>query len=86
MTGDKVTGKRFCKREDGVYLYRFAVPNEKDEDGEWLPPTKKIRQEPTGILYNEAIDVAGGKYQYYETDEEIIYPDERKTGGDDNAD
>lgn len=69
MVGDKVTGVLYVTREDGVNLYRFAVPNKKDEEtGEWLPPKRKIMQEQTGLLYDAAVDVEGGKFTYVETD------------------
>lgn len=68
MVGNKINGVLFTTRQDGVNLYRFAVPNEKDKDGAWIPPKKKILQEQTGILYDEAIDIEGGKYTYLETD------------------
>ena len=71
MTEDKITGKYFKQRKDGTRLYRFAVPGDKD-----VRPTHKIRQEPTGVLYDEAIDVSGGKYTYYETDVEIEYEED----------
>jgi hypothetical protein len=69
MTGDKITGVFYATREDGKDLYRYAVPNKKDEEtGEWLPPKKKIMQAQTGRLYDEAIDVEGSSFDYYETE------------------
>lgn len=72
MTGDKVTGVYYTTRSDGVKLYRFAVPNTKhiNEDNEevWDKPQFKIRQDQTGILYDEAIDVEDKGYTYTETD------------------
>lgn len=67
MTGDKVTGVYYTTRSDGVNLYRFAVPNTKT-DGEWDKPQFKIRQDQTGTLYDEAIDVENRGYTYTETD------------------
>ena len=70
--GDKVTGVYYMTRSDGVELYRFAVPNTKtiDKDGNeyWDKPQFKIRQDQTGILYDEAIDVENAPYTYTETD------------------
>lgn len=65
--GDKVTGVYYTTRSDGVKLYRFAVPNAKTGD-EWDSPQFKIRQDQTGILYDEAIDVENAPYMYTETD------------------
>ena len=65
--GDKVTGKFYMTRSDGVNLYRFAVPNTKTGD-EWDRPQFKIRQDQTGILYDEAIDVENAPFTYTETD------------------
>ena len=65
--GDKVTGKFYMTRSDAVNLYRFAVPNTKTGD-EWDNPQLKIRQDQTGTLYDEAIDVEGAPYTYTETD------------------
>lgn len=67
MTGDKVTGEFYMTRSDGVKLYRFAVPNTKTGN-EWDSPQFKIRQDQTGILYDEAIDVENATYTYTETD------------------
>lgn len=67
MTGDKVTGVFYMTRTDGVKLFRFAVPNTKTGD-EWDSPQFKIRQDQTGILYDEAIDVENAPYTYTETD------------------
>ena len=67
MVGDKVTGAYYMTRSDGVNLYRFAVPNTKTGD-EWDKPQFKIRQDQTGILYDEAIDVESAPYTYTETD------------------
>ena len=72
MTGDKVTGVYYTTRSDGVELYRFAVPNtkttDKDKTEHWDKPKFKIRQDQTGILYDEAIDVENAPYTYTETD------------------
>ena len=69
MTGDKVTGVFYTTRSDGVELYRFAVPNVKNEKtGEWDSPKFKIRQDQTDALYDEAIDVERAPYSYTETD------------------
>ena len=73
--GDKVTGVFYTTRSDGVKLFRFAVPNIKrtDKDGNefWDKPQFKIRQDQTGIEYDEAIDVEGAPYTYTETDKPI---------------
>lgn len=72
MTGDKVTGVFYATRSDGVKLFRFAVPNTKhiNDKGEevWDSPQFKIRQDQTGIPYDEAIDVENAPYTYTETD------------------
>ena len=65
--GDKVTGVFYMTRTDGVKLFRFAIPNTKTGD-EWDSPQFKIRQDQTGILYDEAIDVENAPYTYTETD------------------
>ena len=65
--GDKVTGVYYMTRLDGVKLFRFAVPNTKT-DGKWDKPQFKIRQDQTGTLYDEAIDVENATYTYTETD------------------
>lgn len=65
--GDKVTGVFYMTRSDGVKLFKFAVPNTKTGD-EWDKPQFKIRQDQTGTLYDEAIDVEGKGYTYTETD------------------
>ena len=65
--GDKVTGVYYTTRSDGVELFRFAVPNTKTGD-EWGRPQFKIKQDQTGILYDEAIDVENAPYTYTETD------------------
>ena len=65
--GDKVTRVYYMTRSDGVNLYRFAVPNTKTGD-EWNKPQFKIRQDQTGVLYDEAIDVKNAPYTYTETD------------------
>lgn len=67
MTGDTVTGTYSTTRSDGVKLFRFAVPNTKTGD-EWDNPQLKIRQDQTGTLYDEAIDVENALYTYTETD------------------
>lgn len=69
MTGDKVQAKEYIVRPDGVTLYRFAVPNIKDEEtGEWAEPKFMVKQDQTGLLYDVAIDVEGKGYTYTETD------------------
>ena len=65
--GDKVTGVYYTTRADGVKLFRFAVPNTKTGD-EWDKPQFRIRQDQTGTLYDEAIDVENAPYTYTETD------------------
>ena len=67
MTGDKVTRVFYTTRSDGVKLFRFAVPNTKTGE-EWDKPQFKIRQDQTGTLYDEAIDVESAPYAYTETD------------------
>jgi hypothetical protein len=57
--GDKITGVPYKVREDGVQLIRFAQS---------AVPQFKIRQDQTGVLYDEAIDVEGASYTYTETD------------------
>ena len=67
--GDKVTRVYYMSRTDGVELYRFATPNIKNEEtGEFWPPKFKIKQDQTGTLYDEAIDVENAPYTYTETD------------------
>lgn len=69
MTGDKVQAKEYMVRFDGVTLYRFAVPNIKDEKtGEWVEPKFMIKQDQTGLLCDVAIDVKDKGYTYTETD------------------
>lgn len=69
MKGDKVQPKFYGTRSDGVKLYRFAVPNEKDEEtGKWVQPKFKILQDQTGEPYDSAIDIEGKGYTYTETD------------------
>ena len=65
--GDNVTGVYYTTRSDGVKLFRFAVPNTKTGD-EWDKPQFKIRQDQTGTLYDEAIDIENRGYTYTETD------------------
>lgn len=65
--GNKVTRVYYTARSDGVKLYRFAVPNTKTGD-EWDKPQFKIKQDQTGALYDEAIDVENAPYTYTETD------------------
>lgn len=58
--------KEFYKtREDGVNLYR----NYSDEKF-------KIKQDQTGAIYDEAIDVEDAPYTYTETDEKIEIDEE----------
>lgn len=54
-------------RSDGVKLFRFAAPNTKTGE-KWDKPQFKIRQDQTGTLYDEAIDVENAPYTYTETD------------------
>ncbi|MBQ1437967.1 MAG: hypothetical protein IIZ07_08565 [Ruminococcus sp.] len=65
--GDKVTGAYYTTRSDGVKLFRFAIPNTKTGD-KLDSPKFKIRQDQTGTLYDEAIDVEGAPYTYTEMD------------------
>ena len=85
MTGDKVTGVYYMTRTDGVKLFRFAVPNTKTGD-EWDNPQLKIRQDQTGTLYDEAIDVENALYTYTETgipvEAEPIDPEEGVVNND----
>lgn len=61
--------KEFYKtREDGVNLYRTYSSEQ-----------YKIKQLPTGIIYDEAIDVETANYLYVETNEKIEVPEEEKT-------
>lgn len=83
MTGDKVQAKEYIVRPDGVTLYRFAVPNIKDEEtGEWAEPKFMVKQDQTGLLYDAAIDVEGKGYTYTETD---IPVEEQEPTEDDQA-
>jgi len=75
--GDKVTGVPYKIREDGVQLIRFAQS---------VVPQFKIRQDQTGTLYDEAIDVENALYTYTETDipveAELIEPEEGVANND----
>lgn len=73
--GDKVTGVFYMTRSDGVKLFRFAIPNKKTGD-EWDKPQFKIRQDQTGTLYDEAIDIENAPYTYTETDRPIDIPED----------
>ena len=61
----------FCERADGVKLYRTF------SDGD-----KVIRQNETGVLLDEAVDVEDAKYTYTETDVQITYLDNGAPGND----
>lgn len=50
----------YMTRKDGVRLYRT-----------YSDQKKYIKQLPTGIIYDEAIDVETASYIYIETDEVI---------------
>lgn len=50
-------------RQDGVKLYRV-----------YSDANLKIKQEQTGAIYGEAIDVENAIYSYVETDEQIDVP------------
>lgn len=50
----------YLKRQDNVVLYRTY-----SDEG------YKIKQHPTGIIYDEAIDVENAPYTYTETDEKV---------------
>ena len=53
-------------REDGVNLYRT-----------YSDKGYKIKQHPTGIIYDEAIDVENANFSYTETDEKVeVYEEE----------
>ena len=90
VKGDKVTAVFYAIRSDGVKLFRFAAPNTKhiNDKGEevWDKPQFKIRQDQTGTLYDEAIDVENALYTYTETDipveAEPIEPDEGVVNND----
>lgn len=56
----------FETRFDGVNLYRTY------SDAGYF-----IKQNPTGVVYSEAIDVEGAPYTYEETDELIPIEDEK---------
>ena len=77
MTGDKIIDVYYMTRLDGVKLYRFAAPNTKTDD-EWDSPKFKIKQDQTGILYDEVIDVENKGYTYTETDIPIETEEENK--------
>lgn len=77
MTGDKIIGVYYMTCLDGVKLYRFAAPNTKTDD-EWDSPKFKIKQDQTGILYDEVIDVENKGYTYTETDIPIETEEENK--------
>ena len=66
-------------------MFRFAVPNIKTGE-EWDKPQFKIRQDQTGTLYDEAIDVEDAPYTYTETDipveAELIEPEEGVVNND----
>lgn len=59
----------YLTREDGVVLYRTY-----SDEG------YKIKQRPTGIIYDEAIDVENAPYTYTETDEkvEVVEPNDEE--------
>lgn len=54
-------------REDGVNLYRTY-----SDTGYF------IKQNPTGVVYSEAIDVEGAPYTYEETDELIPIEEDKE--------
>lgn len=59
----------YLTREDGVNLIRTY-----SDEG------FKIRQLPTGIIYDEAIDVDFANYSYEETDEKVeVYEEVEET-------
>ena len=60
-------------RDDGVKLIRT-----------YSSRGFKIRQNETGIIYDEAIDVENGKYTYSETDEKIESEVEKNEGVTEN--
>lgn len=72
---EKVAGVFYMTRSDGVKLFRFAVPNTKTGD-KWDSSKFKIRQDQTGTLYDEAIDVENAPYTYTETDKPIDMPED----------
>ena len=72
VIGSLITKLIYITRSDGVELYRFVVPNTKhineDDEEVWDKPQFKVRQDQTGILYDEVIDVENKGYTYTETD------------------
>lgn len=59
----------FMTRTDGVKLYRT-----------WSDANVRIRQLPSGLIYDEAIDVESAQWTYEETDEPIEKPEEPEDG------
>lgn len=56
----------YMKRQDNVVLYRTY-----SDEG------YKIKQHPTGIIYDEAIDVETANFSYTETNEKVeVYEEE----------
>lgn len=53
----------YTTREDGVRLYRT-----------YSDTNHNIKQNPTGVIYEEAIDVESAPYTYEETDDIIEQP------------
>ncbi len=54
----------YGERADGVKLYRTF-----SDDG------RMIRQNETGVLLDEAVDVEGANFTYTETDVQITHPE-----------
>jgi len=60
-----ITRDYFRTRKDGVKLYTTRSTN-----------GFKIRQEQTGAVFDEAVDVENAPYTYTETDEPVESPEE----------
>ncbi len=61
-----ITREYLLTRKDGVKLYTTR-------SSEGL----KIRQEQTGTVFDEAVDVENAPYTYTETDEPVEIPEEQ---------
>ena len=56
----------YTQRKDGVKLYRT-----------YSDAGMMIRQDQTGAVFDEAVDVENAPYTYTETDEPVVEPEER---------
>lgn len=56
----------YTQRKDGVKLYRT-----------YSDAGMMIRQDQTGAVFDEAVDVENAPYTYTETDEPVAEPEER---------